>query len=177
VGPTLVLTGDVHSSWAIDVPGRDGGAAVAVEAVIPAVTSQSFASIVGADNAVLAAGLVTVVGSQLPHVRWADLRSQGYAVVSVTPARVQTDWWHVDLVGGGPERLAASRTSAAGATPAWAEASEPLGERPAPPPPPGPEAAPPPPRPRSTPWRRIGTGVAVAVGGLAAAVAFRRRRR
>lgn len=176
-GPTLVLTGDVHSSWAIDVPGPGGGETVAVEAVVPAVTSQSFASIVGAGNAVLAAGLVTVIGQQLGHVRWAELRSPGYAVVSLTRARAHADWWHVDLTAGGPERLAASWTADAARPPGWAEAPAPLGERPGPPPPPGPEAAPPAPRPSSNIWRRVGAGVAVGIGAVAGAVAFRRRRR
>jgi alkaline phosphatase D len=174
VGPTLVLTGDVHSSWALDVP----GAGAAVEAVVPAVTSQSFASIVGADNVVLAGLLVQVLGEQLDHLHWTELRSPGYAVVSITPDRVQTDWWHVDLTGATPERLAASWTARADG-PRWAEATGPLGDRsvPAPPPPPGPEAAPPAPRPSPSRWPRVGAAVAGVGSAVAGAILFRRRRR
>ena len=176
VGDTAVLTGDVHSSWALEVPGP-GDSPVAVELVTPAVTSESFATIVGADNAVLAAGVVQVVQTQLDHVRWAELRSPGYAVVSIAPERLQGDWWHVDLVDSGPERHAASWSSAAGSRRLVEEAA-PLGERPAPPPPepPGDEAAPPPPRPERGLWDRVRlvvAGAAAVVGGL---VAFRRRR-
>ena len=177
VGDTLVLTGDVHSSWALEVPGpAPEGARVAVEAVVPAVTSQSFATIVGADNPVLAGVLVTVLLEQLDHLRWTELRSPGYAVVAIDPGRVHTDWWHVDLTGATPERLAASWSSTAG-TSTWTEAAAPLGERPAPPAPPGPEAAPPAPRPRPRIWPRVGAGAAAVVGAVGGAIAFRRRRR
>jgi alkaline phosphatase D len=172
-GDTLVLTGDVHSSWALEVPG-----AGAVEAVVPAVTSESFAAVVNADNPVLAGVLTQMLHDQLDHLRFTELRSPGYAVVSITAERVHVDWWHVDLTGGTTERLAASWESVAGSM-RWTEAAAPLPDRPVPtpPPPPGPEAAPPPPRPSPNRWPRIGAGVAAALGVVGGLVAFRRRRR
>ena len=46
VGPVVVLTGDIHSSWAFEVPagGDIGAPPVAVELVTPSVTSENFAS-------------------------------------------------------------------------------------------------------------------------------------
>ena len=112
VGPVAVLTGDVHSSWAFDVPAGGDPAAppVAVELVAPSVTSPTFAQLVGPDSTVVATGIVNVVTDQLPHVRWAELQHHGYVVVAVRPEAVQADWWHVDAVDGSTDHevLAAS---------------------------------------------------------------------
>ncbi|HVL04325.1 MAG TPA: alkaline phosphatase D family protein, partial [Acidimicrobiales bacterium] len=118
VGPVVVLTGDIHSSWAFEVPagGDIGAPPVGVELVTPSVTSETFASIVGPDSSVVARGLAGVVDDQLPHVRLSEIRHHGYLVVSLTPERLQGDWWHVDAVDQTPtgERLAASWTVPAG---------------------------------------------------------------
>lgn len=97
----VVLTGDLHSSWACELP---GGA----EFLTPSVTSPSFA-----DSAVppvpggrrLARRLLRW---QNRHVRMADLEHHGYVVVDVTAERVQADWWHVETVAerSGTERFA-----------------------------------------------------------------------
>ncbi|MBW3575122.1 MAG: alkaline phosphatase D family protein, partial [Actinobacteria bacterium] len=98
VGPVVVITGDVHSSWAFDVPPGDDLAAapVAVELVTPSVTSPTFAQLVGPDSSVVADGIVQVVDDQLPHVRWTELQHHGYMVVAIGSEAVQADWWHVD---------------------------------------------------------------------------------
>lgn len=100
VGPVVVLTGDIHSSWAFDVPSQaePGAPSVAVELVAPSVTSASFAQILGPDSELVARGLAAVVQDQLPHVRWTDIRRHGYVVIGVSPERVQGDWWHVESV-------------------------------------------------------------------------------
>jgi len=87
----VVLSGDLHSSWASDLPGG-------VEFVTPSVTSPSFAASLlprfpGATR--LATGLLRW---QNRHVRLADLEHHGYVVVDVTQERVQADWWHVETV-------------------------------------------------------------------------------
>ncbi|MBW3575960.1 MAG: DUF4389 domain-containing protein, partial [Actinobacteria bacterium] len=116
VGPVGVLTGDIHSSWAFDVPAgvEPGGTPrdppVAVELVVPSVTSPSFAQLVGIEPDLASAGAATVVAAQLPHLRWSDLHHHGYLVVEAGPERLQGDWWHVDAIDGSleGERLAAS---------------------------------------------------------------------
>ncbi|HWH35803.1 MAG TPA: alkaline phosphatase D family protein [Acidimicrobiales bacterium] len=179
--PVVFLTGDIHSSWAFAVPagGRLGGEPVAVEAVVPSVSSPTFASIVGADAGLVADGLRNVVESQLQHLRWSEISHHGYLVVSLTPERLQGDWWLVDAVdgtgAGAGERLAASWAVAAG-DPRWQEASA-LAPRP------GPAGAAPAPSPERGPGTQVpgvvpyglAAGAVLALGG--AVLALRRRRR
>ncbi len=179
VAPVVVLTGDIHSSWAFEVPaGDDAGApAVAVELVTPSVTSETFASIVGPDSELVARGLVNLVEEQLPHVRWSEIRHHGYLVVSLIPERLQGDWWHVEAVDEAPtgERLAASWTASAGEPRLQPAAAGLAGRaRPARPiPPGGVDEAPFVDNTLLWPFGALGAG-ALAVGG--AVLALRRRR-
>ena len=178
VGPVLVLTGDIHSSWAFEVPagGDPGAPSVAVELVAPSVTSETFASIVGPDSELVARGVAGLVEDQLPHVRWSELRHHGYVVLSLTPEGMQGDWWHVDAVDEAStgEVLAASWTSSPG-EPRLQQASAGLAgrARPAPPLPPGADEAPLIGDALLWPFGALGAG-ALAVGG--ALLALRRRR-
>jgi len=179
VGPVVVLTGDIHSSWAFEVPagGETGAAPVAVELAAPSVTSQTFASIVGPDSELVARGLVGIVEEQLRHVRWTEIRHHGYIVVSLTPEAMQGDWWHVDAVDEAPtgERLAASWTASAGEPRLQPAAAGLAGRaRPARPiPPGGVDEAPFVDNTLRWPFGALGAG-ALAVGG--AFLALRRRR-
>lgn len=121
VQDVVVLTGDVHSSWASELTvAPDRGRPVAVEVVGPSVTSDSFSvrAIPSLPGAVpLVARLVRRAN---PHHRWFDLGHHGYVVVDVTPERLRADWWHVDSIRerGAAEHRAASFEVAAG-TPCW----------------------------------------------------------
>jgi alkaline phosphatase D len=97
------LTGDVHSSWAFDVP-RDpwktyspatGTGSLAVELIAPAVSSPPlFANSELRERAVFLKLL-------LPHFKFLEGERRGYLLVDVTPSRLQADWW---LVPGVLER-------------------------------------------------------------------------
>ena len=95
----VVLTGDIHSSWASELTVEpDEGTPVAVEVVGPSITTDAFSlravpSLPGA--VALAARSVRRAN---PHHRWFELRSHGYVVVDVTPDRLRADWWHVDSI-------------------------------------------------------------------------------
>ena len=100
-GDPVVLTGDIHSSWANDVP-LDSGTyvpaepvnnSVAVEFVCPSVTSDGFSESLGGDQA--ATLLTTGIQTQNPHVRYLDGISHGYGVLDVTPEAVQCDFWFI----------------------------------------------------------------------------------
>jgi len=105
-----VLSGDIHSSWAADLP-------VGAEFVSPSVTTDSFSSTalptVPGVSALTRRWLLT----QNRHLRLIDLDAHGYVTVDVTPDRIQGDWWHVDTVArrdrterwAGGWRLAAGR--------------------------------------------------------------------
>ena len=89
----VVLSGDIHSSWANELP-------VGAELVGPSVSSPAFADILVPGGRLGAAAAERTFRWQNRHVRMVDLRHHGYVVVDVTPERVQGDWWHLDTVTG-----------------------------------------------------------------------------
>ncbi|WP_143218884.1 alkaline phosphatase D family protein [Actinokineospora bangkokensis] len=97
---TVFLTGDIHSSWAADVPvDRSSywwnGNSAAVEFVGTSVTSDNIDDILKVDPRTVS--LLAEGGLQLgnPHLKYVELDSHGYSVVDVTPERVQTDWYYL----------------------------------------------------------------------------------
>ncbi|MGM0576509.1 MAG: alkaline phosphatase D family protein [Myxococcota bacterium] len=88
----VVLTGDIHSSWASDLirePEDDvydpetGEGTLGVEVVVPGVTSpfpKAYAQ------------YAPVAINVNDHVRWADVSRKGFAVLDVTRDRVQAAW-------------------------------------------------------------------------------------
>lgn len=104
VGGVVVLTGDIHSSWAAEIPvdagrylpGLRGGSA-GIEFVTPAVTSDSLSASfedVGLP-AELAGAFPTVVGLAAPWFHYLDAVRQGYGVFEVAPTHVQYDWHYI----------------------------------------------------------------------------------
>jgi alkaline phosphatase D len=91
----VVLTGDVHMSFAFDLV-RDpksasydpttGAGSLAVEVVVPGVTSPGFPE----QLANAAQGMVT----DNRNLKWANVHQKGYAVLDITPERVQSAWYH-----------------------------------------------------------------------------------
>jgi len=125
---TVILTGDVHSSWAYDVAkdpwsGYDastGRGAAAVEFVTPSITSTS-----GWDPKTAATRAGQLLASR-PHLKWADGLSHGYIVLDVTKEAVQADFFGVPTVDErtSEERFMKGFTSAAG-SPHLVEAATP----------------------------------------------------
>lgn len=86
----VVLTGDAHSSWGIDVPrdpfapgGYDpetGSGSVLVELVAPAISSPPAG---GSERQTLTLN---------PHVKFAEQQRNGYLLLDVTPERAQAEW-------------------------------------------------------------------------------------
>jgi alkaline phosphatase D len=175
-GPVAVLTGDIHSSWAMVVPPGS-----AVELVTPAVASEPFAQAVG--GGLLGAGdlAVDAIRAQHPHVRWADLDGQGYMVVEAAPAGLVADWWHVATVEQptGEETWAHGVRSTDGTD--LEDTAAPMGERagahaPAPPTPAAPGSS------RAddgdTAWApRVAAALAAAAAAVGGLLALRRRGR
>jgi alkaline phosphatase D len=124
---TVVVSGDVHSSWAFEGPtdpdvGGDAPAA-AVEMTVPASTSVPMARS-------HLPGLWRVVdraARRLPHVRWADLTERGYAILDLAADRAVAEWWFVDAFGGDPSGTATSAatfaTQRTDRPPRWTPAS------------------------------------------------------
>lgn len=89
----VVLTGDIHSSWANDLPGNSyngstGGGSVGVEFVAPSVTSPGI-DVPGGATALMASN---------SHIKYADLSRHGYVMLDVNKQRVQADWYYVNTV-------------------------------------------------------------------------------
>ena len=106
-GRTVILSGDVHSSWAFDGPCDDDGQAVAVEFTTPAVSSAAM----GRAHLPGMWRLLDRAANDLDHVRWADVTERGYCVIDLTPDDVTTTWWFVHPYDDDP----ASRALAAAA--------------------------------------------------------------
>lgn len=84
----VVLTGDIHTSWANDLPhtgynSSTGVGSAGVEYVITSVTSSS--SSVGFPSSIISAAN--------PHIKWSDLTKKGYLVLDINAQRVQGDYW------------------------------------------------------------------------------------
>jgi alkaline phosphatase D len=93
----VVLTGDIHSSWAMDVvpddatyDRRTGAGAVAVEFVSTSVTSPALEFLGGV------AGAVALNSN--PHMKWVDLERRGYLLLDVDHTRVQGDFYHSNTI-------------------------------------------------------------------------------
>ncbi len=89
----VVITGDVHSSWAIDVTVNDGtydpetqDGAVAVEFVAPGITSPFEAG-----------GVAAAFANASPHIQYVDEDvNRGYFVLDLQAGKAQADWFFVD---------------------------------------------------------------------------------
>ncbi|WP_380165994.1 alkaline phosphatase D family protein [Jannaschia sp. R86511] len=96
----VVLTGDIHSSWANDLPsdptayGVDRSTSVGVEFVCPSVTSDGFKEVLGG-SAATAAVVTRAFQAANPWVAHLEGIGHGFAVLDVTPERVQTDFWYI----------------------------------------------------------------------------------
>lgn len=100
---TVVLTGDIHTSWGMEVfedstngytyndRVRLGEQPLAVEFVTPSVTSPGLSDPV-------ADPLATLIPTMNPHMKYVELKSHGFMIVDVTHQKVTCDWWYVDTI-------------------------------------------------------------------------------
>ena len=103
VDNVVVLTGDIHSSWAADLTqdpnnldlasgGYDrvtGEGSRAVEFVGTSVSSPGIDS----DTSGAIAGALRAIN---PHFKYINLTRRGYLLMDVNPQRVVGEWWHLD---------------------------------------------------------------------------------
>ncbi|GIV32507.1 MAG: alkaline phosphatase [Chitinophagales bacterium] len=89
----IVVTGDVHASFANDLPldvqlydDATGNGSVGVEFITPAVVSSQSAF-----------GNVpfSIVKANDPHIQYADFTQRGYLILDITEAKVQADFYYV----------------------------------------------------------------------------------
>lgn len=101
IGNVVVLTGDVHSSFASDLSDdpydgdnynrHTGEGSLAVEFVTPSVTSPGFPPVIAETGA-------ATIMSASPHIKLAELRQHGFILLSVTREMTQADWYYVPQI-------------------------------------------------------------------------------
>jgi alkaline phosphatase D len=118
----VVLTGDIHSSWANeltrnpwdekDYDPATGRGVLGVEFVTPAVSSP------GVLNPAEAPQRAAQVRDVSPHMKYIEMNKRGYVLLDIDRARIQGEFWHVATVDAPSreETLAAAFVSEAGAS-------------------------------------------------------------
>ena len=89
----VVLTGDIHTSWAMDIPGPNynsgtGAGSLAVEYVCPSVTTQSSPINIG----------TSLIQLFNPHIKYTELSEKGFNLLEVNKQRAQNDFHYVSTI-------------------------------------------------------------------------------
>lgn len=140
IDDTVILTGDIHTAWAMDVSpdplgtGYDpvtGRGSLAVEMVTTSVTSPGPP---GTEDELRERE--AFVQRERPHMHYVNLREKGYLLLDLDAERAQGEWWFVDGIRerGAGERLGAAYATVRGANHLMTVggASPPNGNRPDP---------------------------------------------
>lgn len=100
----VVITGDVHTSWAFELTGdpynaatydrKTGKGVIGAEFVTPGVTSFNFDEVVP-KIIVAEAKRRFKKKKNNPHLRYLDLTRHGYMTLTLTPERAQADWFFI----------------------------------------------------------------------------------
>lgn len=99
VDNVVVLTGDIHTSWAMEMvedpalAHLDGLLPVqkyGVEFVTPSITSPGLPDPEGA--------LSTAVKTYNPHIKYSNLDRRGYMILEITPQSALATWYHVESI-------------------------------------------------------------------------------
>jgi alkaline phosphatase D len=90
-GETVVVSGDLHSSWASEL-------GPAVEVSVPAVSAPTFAEALAPPMPGARRLLEWIIRRANPHVRYVDTAHHGYVVLELTPRQLEAQWWHVATV-------------------------------------------------------------------------------
>ncbi|MFI6462008.1 alkaline phosphatase D family protein [Streptomyces sp. NPDC050538] len=97
IGNTVFLTGDIHMSWANDVPVDAGtyplSPSAATEFVITSVTSDNLDDIVKVPEGTVSAVAAPLIQLANRHVHWVDTDRHGYGVLDITADRAQMDYY------------------------------------------------------------------------------------
>jgi alkaline phosphatase D len=104
VNNCVVLTGDIHSSWAADLTQDPNNANVSTGGY-NANTGEGSRAVEFVGTSVTSPGLDDPTGSTAaflrsvnPHFKYINLTQRGYMLLDVTPQRVVGEWWYVDTV-------------------------------------------------------------------------------
>ncbi|WP_058044841.1 alkaline phosphatase D family protein [Streptomyces roseifaciens] len=94
---TVFLTGDIHMSWANDVPKKAAtyplSPSVATEFVVTSVSSDNLDDLLGVAPHTVSLAAVTAIKAANRHAKWVDMDSHGYGVLDITPEQAQMDYY------------------------------------------------------------------------------------
>jgi alkaline phosphatase D len=94
---TVFLTGDIHMSWANDVPVDAGtyplSASAATEFVITSMTSDNLDDIVKVPEGTVSVFAAPLIEAANRHVHWVDTDRHGFGVLDITADRAQMDYY------------------------------------------------------------------------------------
>jgi alkaline phosphatase D len=95
INNVVVVTGDIHTSWANDLPvnpqsynPQTGAGSVAVEYVTTSVTAAGFPFTVP----------LNLIQNSNPHVKYGELTKKGYLLLDLNNQRAQADWVYVSTI-------------------------------------------------------------------------------
>lgn len=100
-GNVMFLSGDCHSSWAMDLKldiHDPEDESVAGEFCTTSVTSENLDDQAGWHPRSKSLDVESEIVEKNPHIRWVETDSHGYVAIDVTAERVQADWWYVDQI-------------------------------------------------------------------------------
>ena len=103
VSNVVVLTGDIHSSWAADLTQDPNNADVTTGGYNPA-TGEGSKAVEFVGTSVSSPGIDSDTTGQIagalrafnPHFKYINLVKRGYLLMDVSPQRVVGEWWHLD---------------------------------------------------------------------------------
>jgi alkaline phosphatase D len=100
VDNTVVLTGDIHTSWSMDLSRNPqdsevynpetGEGSLGTEFVVTSITSPSLGALTTFGDLV-----DQVLSENDPHIKYYELVKKGFAVLDIRPDRLQTDYFYV----------------------------------------------------------------------------------
>lgn len=104
VNNCIILTGDIHSSWAADLSPDPNNPNTASGGYNPA-TGEGSRAVEFVGTSVSSPGLDDPSGNTAlflrsvnPHFKYIDLNQRGYMLLDVTRERAVCEWWHIDTV-------------------------------------------------------------------------------
>jgi len=87
----VILTGDVHSTWAFNLENSTGDKLIGAEFTAPGVTSQSFGEYV--KDSVKTANSERLFLEKNKNLKYIDLNTHGYLLITVLPEKVLAQWF------------------------------------------------------------------------------------
>lgn len=120
---TVILTGDIHSSWVMDIPrdpdnllqynARTGAGSMAVEFVGTSVTSPGFEIVPGLEQLPQLLMALRLVNR---HMKYIEGTRRGYLLLDITPEETVGEYWYVSTITerGGTQQFATGFATVSG---------------------------------------------------------------